>query len=593
MPIYLLPLDVPNGLFVDETTGGVLTLPGVPGFSLTIDAGSATFPDGSKSGIVSVTLVHVDKIPMVPNFGQQPRFVVTIQPDGVLFDPPAPITIPNVDGLVPGEVTEMYSFDHDLGQFVSIGTGTVSDDGLIIASDPGVGIIKGGWHCGGNPTSTGDAQPATVKITSQKPVNLGVDETAVITASGGPSPGSYSWTSSDPSTVEILPPTSGANVSSVTVKLKKVGSATITVRYTCESGAFAEDTVKVGTAVVEMTAHRPNSPPINVVAVPDNVEEFPGAGIRLNGDDDDGSGTQDRNDGLPIGEDDLIKLVLEVNPTSPDGIEYVLKRTDGSHLRVWTLDNKGPAVLDANDEKVLNFSSSKMTVWVEAISSGMSFLEFQARSTSDGSIISEDKVKFFTFTSIVIVLGGEGQVPSDPPPANFGTFDTGIRLYKIGYDVHMYDEDVVGTLLCGGAAQDEVESSVNHRGIRRVAIFGYSHGGGSTLDLVGCLNDNRTNINFGFNIIYTAYIDAIEQVAVGSEEDLPPGTGHHVNYYETNFFASRGLNGDAVPGANFNCNVNSDPCGVPWGTSLNHFDIDDQEQIKVGILNSLTSVVPR
>ena len=360
----------------------MLTLPEVPGFSLTVDAGSATFPDGSKSGVVSVTVVHVDKIPMVPNFGQQPRFVVTIQPAGVIFDPPVPISIPNVDGMAPGEVTEMYSFDHDLGQFVSIGTGTVSDDGLIVASDPGVGIIKGGWHCGGNPTSTGKAQPATVKITSQKPVILGVDETVVITASGGPSPGSYSWTSSDPSTVEILPPTSGANVSSVTVKLKKVGSATITVRYTCESGAFAEDTVKVGTAVVEMTAHRPNNPPINVVAVPDNVEEFPGAGIRLNGDDDDGNGTRDRNDGLPIGEDDLIKLDLEVNPASPDGIEYVLKRTNGSHLRVWTLDNKGPAVLDANDEKVLNFSSSKMTVWVEAISSGMSFLEFQARSTA-------------------------------------------------------------------------------------------------------------------------------------------------------------------------------------------------------------------
>ncbi len=45
----------------------------------------------------------------------------------------------------------MYSFDHDLGQFVSIGTGTVSDNGMVIASDPGVGIIKAGWHCGSDP----------------------------------------------------------------------------------------------------------------------------------------------------------------------------------------------------------------------------------------------------------------------------------------------------------------------------------------------------------------------------------------------------------------------------------------------------------
>ena len=157
MPIFLLPLDLENGIFVDETTGGVLTLPQVPGFSLTVEPGSVTFPGGGKSGLVSVTVVHADKVPMEPNFGQQPRFIVTIQPSGAQFDPPAPLTIPNVDGLSPGEVTEIYSFDHDLGLFVTVGTGSVSEDGTVIESDPGVGIIEGGWHSGGNPPATGDA----------------------------------------------------------------------------------------------------------------------------------------------------------------------------------------------------------------------------------------------------------------------------------------------------------------------------------------------------------------------------------------------------------------------------------------------------
>jgi hypothetical protein len=157
MPVYLLPLDLPHGLQVDDTHGGTLTLPDVPGFSLTIAPGSVTFPDGGKSGLVSVTVVHADKVPMTPNFGQQPRFIVSIQPAGAHFNPPAPMTIPNVDGLTPGEVTEMYSFDHDLGSFVAIGTGTVSKDGSVIKSDPGVGIIKGGWHCGGNPNPGGTA----------------------------------------------------------------------------------------------------------------------------------------------------------------------------------------------------------------------------------------------------------------------------------------------------------------------------------------------------------------------------------------------------------------------------------------------------
>jgi hypothetical protein len=157
LPIYLPNLDTVNRLCVTETTGGTLTLPQVPGFALTIAAGAATFPGGARSGCVTVTPVNGDKVPMSPGFGQQPRFVVTIQPVGTMFNPPAALTLPNVDGLLPRQVTEMYSYDHDLASFVAIGTGTVSEDGLLIKSDPGVGVLKAGWHCGGNPNPTGVA----------------------------------------------------------------------------------------------------------------------------------------------------------------------------------------------------------------------------------------------------------------------------------------------------------------------------------------------------------------------------------------------------------------------------------------------------
>ncbi|MEM1204479.1 MAG: PKD domain-containing protein, partial [Acidobacteriota bacterium] len=154
-PIFILPIDVDRGLAVSETEGGSLTLPELPGFALDVEPGSVTFPDGGREGVISVTLVHGDKIPMVPNFSQQPSFVITVQPPGAIFDPPARLTFPNVDGMAPGQVSELYSFDHDIGRFTSIGPGQVSEDGRSLVSMPGFGLVKAGWHCGGDPASSG------------------------------------------------------------------------------------------------------------------------------------------------------------------------------------------------------------------------------------------------------------------------------------------------------------------------------------------------------------------------------------------------------------------------------------------------------
>lgn len=153
-PIYLVKLDTDNAVRVGAQDA-VITVPGVPGFKLEVKAGSVTFPDGSREGLMSVTPVNASKVPMAPPNGMQPQFIVTIQPVGTRFDPPAPLTLPNVDGHLPGAQVEMYSYDHDLEEFVSIGVGTVSADGSLIRSNNGIGVIKAGWHCGSQPSGSG------------------------------------------------------------------------------------------------------------------------------------------------------------------------------------------------------------------------------------------------------------------------------------------------------------------------------------------------------------------------------------------------------------------------------------------------------
>jgi hypothetical protein len=149
-PIYMVKLDTQNAVYAG-TKDVVLELKDYPGFKLEIAKDSVTFPDGSREGYISVTPVNAGTVPMAPPNGMQPQFIVTIQPTGTKFFPPAKLTLPNVDAHAPGAQVEMYSFDHDLEEFVAIGLGTVSEDGTLVTTNPGVGVIKAGWHCGSQP----------------------------------------------------------------------------------------------------------------------------------------------------------------------------------------------------------------------------------------------------------------------------------------------------------------------------------------------------------------------------------------------------------------------------------------------------------
>lgn len=155
-PVYMVKLDTEHSVWVGKEDK-VITVPELPGFELTVKKGSVTFPNGDREGYLSVTPVNASKVPMSPPNGMQPQLIVTIQPTGARFDPPAALQLPNVDGHAPGAQVEMYSFDHDLEEFVTIGLGTVSADGRLIKSNPGVGVIKAGWHCGSQPGGSGCA----------------------------------------------------------------------------------------------------------------------------------------------------------------------------------------------------------------------------------------------------------------------------------------------------------------------------------------------------------------------------------------------------------------------------------------------------
>lgn len=146
MPIYIPELDTENSKVVGGDEEVVLTMQGVPGVAFKIAPHSTTLPDGRHEPVRMVlSQVHADKVPMAPPNGTAPSLVWTLQPAGVHFDPPIEVQLPNTDGLAPGQVVEVFQFDHDLEQFVSVGQSRVSADGSVITTDPGFGVTKSGW----------------------------------------------------------------------------------------------------------------------------------------------------------------------------------------------------------------------------------------------------------------------------------------------------------------------------------------------------------------------------------------------------------------------------------------------------------------
>ncbi|MCB9851142.1 MAG: hypothetical protein H6817_10620 [Phycisphaerales bacterium] len=340
--------------------------------------------------------------------------------------------------------------------------------------------------------------------------------------------------------------------------------------------------------LANLTAYRPQHGtayfPFARTAVPDDWEndEQLGPGIRINNGDAD-----------PSGEDDLIEVVLTVDPP---GAELTLRKST-SAMTIWTTRNKQPGtnIVFPSTKSVplpVGPTETSLTLWVEWESAvhGVATLQVEPAFSN----VVKDSLTFHTFHGIVLALGGEGQVPTVPVEANSGTFVVGTALYGLGFDVHMYDEDNVSAD-GSGAVYNETATAIQHRLVDEIAIFGYSHGGGSTYSLADRLDVNRAGLGL-FTIGYTSYVDSVRNnsdIDVNQELRRPPSSAYHLNHYQHgSFFEDLGLDGGPVT------NSNPPPTGLdvettPWGANSTHFEVDDYIQVRSLMESTLTPRITR
>ncbi len=144
-PIYLPRLAAASLTTVDPDAETVVSNDTL-GVSIHVPPHTAKAEDGSDfTGQLSISLVPRDLAPMPLPDLLDPALLVTIQPVGVTFSTPIPITYPNLDGLAPGSEVDLWSLDPDSGQFAIVGKGQVSADGQRIETIEG-GVRAADWH---------------------------------------------------------------------------------------------------------------------------------------------------------------------------------------------------------------------------------------------------------------------------------------------------------------------------------------------------------------------------------------------------------------------------------------------------------------
>ncbi|NKB25431.1 MAG: hypothetical protein GKR87_13850 [Kiritimatiellae bacterium] len=127
--------------------------PAWAGVQITVPPGSLQYDDGAFGSQVGIAPVPPDRLPGQLPDGLDFPLVITVQTDGAAnFDEPAPVCFPNLPEpgtthpLPPGAKTALWSFNHDAGRWEVVGPMTITADGTLACTDPGVGILASGWH---------------------------------------------------------------------------------------------------------------------------------------------------------------------------------------------------------------------------------------------------------------------------------------------------------------------------------------------------------------------------------------------------------------------------------------------------------------
>ncbi|MFZ4660948.1 MAG: RHS repeat-associated core domain-containing protein [Caldilineaceae bacterium] len=143
-PLYIMAIDKAGETAVNPNAQTVVKNPNI-NVTVTIPPNTVLDDNGQVyRGPISVSPVPDEFTPAALPDTLDPSRVLTIQPMGLTFRNPAPISFPNNDGLAVGSIVDIWSLDHELGKFFIAGKGEVKANGMIETIEGG--IRESSWH---------------------------------------------------------------------------------------------------------------------------------------------------------------------------------------------------------------------------------------------------------------------------------------------------------------------------------------------------------------------------------------------------------------------------------------------------------------
>ena len=142
---YMLPRVNPDHISMVNPARATTVSNSDIGVSMTVPAETVMSSDGTMySGPLSISMVPIDATPRELPEEFNPSLLITLQPVGMSFTTPVPITFPNTDNLAADTLLDLFSLS-ERGGFEKVGLGIVSSDGQTISIVEG-GIRSTTWH---------------------------------------------------------------------------------------------------------------------------------------------------------------------------------------------------------------------------------------------------------------------------------------------------------------------------------------------------------------------------------------------------------------------------------------------------------------